>query len=172
MGIVITLIGAMSIKVNIFSIGNFSGGIQKLSKYKGSGFALFAAFAYSFGAVFDKIKIDRFTTINYMGLLIPFMCINLLIYNLIFEKEAMKLRTGFSKKLLVSGGISLALSFLFFRFALKEVPVSIAVPMRLISIIFAIVLGVTLLKEKITKRELLSALIIIAGITIINLGHH
>jgi uncharacterized membrane protein len=68
------------------------------------------------------------------------------------------------------GGITLYFSFLFFRVALKEVFVSLAVPVRQVAIIFAILLGVLFLKEKIEARNLLGSLIIILGIVLINAG--
>lgn len=53
---------------------------------------------------------------------------------------------------------------------MKEVFVSLAVPVRQVAIIFAIFLGVVFLKEKIEPRNVIGSGIIIAGIILIQAG--
>ena len=53
---------------------------------------------------------------------------------------------------------------MFFRVALKEVFVSIATPIRQVSILFAMGFGVVFLKERISRSTLFGALLIISGV--------
>jgi len=70
----------------------------------------------------------------------------------------------------ILGGLTVYFSFLLFRVALKEVFVSLAVPVRQVAIVFAILLGVLFLKEKIEPRNVFGSVIIVLGIVLINAG--
>ena len=70
----------------------------------------------------------------------------------------------------ILGGLIFYFSNFFFRVALKAVYVSLAVPVRQVAILFAILLGVLFLKEKIGRRAVIGSIIIILGIILINAG--
>ena len=145
--------------------------VFRLSKdYKGARFALAASLMYSFGAIFDKSKIASFNIVTYIGFILLFMALNLIIYTVIFQKQSVKSYLPKHWQFILLGGLTVFLSFFTFRVALKEVMVSVAVPVRLISIVFAIMLGIIILKEKPDIKKLIGSLVIIGGIILVNLG--
>jgi len=66
----------------------------------------------------------------------------------------------------MSGPILMA-SFISFRYALKMAPVSYVVPVRQVSIIFGVLLGMIFLKESYGRIRLASAVLILAGVFLI-----
>ena len=169
-GIIITILGAFMVKLNAFTWAEIKKMFQFSRDYRGARFALAASFMYSFGAIFDKSKIASFDIVTYIGFILCFMSANLIIYSLVWEKQKFKSYVSKHWNFILMGGITVFLSFFTFRVALKEVMVSIAVPVRLISIIFAILLGIIILKEKPDIKKLIGSLVIIAGIILVNLG--
>jgi len=135
--------------------------------YRAARWAFAASFMYAIGSVFDKSRIGEFNLLVYMNLILTFMSVMLLTYSALFERKAVtRFFLNHFKPVLI-GGASLFLSFLLFRLALQHVYVSIAVPVRLSSIVFAVLLGVFVLREKITRKKLAGVVIVILGILII-----
>ena len=169
-GILITIIGAFMVKLNSFTWIEIKKMFKLNKDYRGARFALAASLMYSFGAIFDKSKISSFNIVTYIGFILVFMSANLIIYSIVWERQSFK--SYFPKHwiFILLGGITVFLSFFTFRVALQEVMVSIAVPVRLISIIFAVLLGIILLKEKPDIKKLIGSLVIIGGIILVNLG--
>ena len=73
------------------------------------------------------------------------------------------------KLILISGPILMA-SFIAFRYGLKMAPVSYAVPVRQVSILFGVLLGMLFLKESYGRIRLASAALILAGAFLIKFG--
>jgi drug/metabolite transporter (DMT)-like permease len=71
--------------------------------------------------------------------------------------------------ILLSGPIMMA-SFLTFRFGLKLSPMSYAVPIRQVSILVGVLIGVIFLGESFGKIRLASALLILTGAFLVKLG--
>ena len=69
----------------------------------------------------------------------------------------------------LSGPVLMA-SFIAFRYGLKMAPVSYAVPVRQVSILVGVLLGMIFLGESYGKIRLASALLILAGALLIKLG--
>ncbi len=168
LGILITVVGAIIIKLNSFTLDEFKKIFTLNKEYLGARFALGASFMYSIGAIFDKSKIAFFPISTYLTIILFFMSLNILIYLALYKRQQPFQYITQHWKSALFGGITLYLSFFFFRFALKEVLVSIIVPIRQTSIIFAILLGVLMLKEKFEISNLIGSMIIILGITLIN----
>jgi uncharacterized membrane protein len=61
-------------------------------------------------------------------------------------------------------------SFLTFRYGLNLSQVSYAVPVRQISIVIGVLIGILFLKESFGRIRLVSALFIMAGVALIRLG--
>jgi len=98
------------------------------------------------------------------------MTLNLLIYTILFERKVFADITHINYTRLTLAGITAYISFFTFRAALQHVPVSVAVPIRTSSIIFALLLGSILLHEKITAIKLIGISTIIIGIVIIQIS--
>jgi uncharacterized membrane protein len=169
-GIIVTIIGAFMVKLDAFKWTEVKKMFRLSKDYIGGRFALAASLMYSFGAIFDKSKIATFDIVTYIGFILMFMALNLIIYTIIFQKQSVKSYLPKHWQFILLGGITVFLSFFTFRVALKEVMVSVAVPVRLISIVFAILLGIIILKEKPDFQKLIGSLIIIVGIILVNLG--
>jgi len=135
--------------------------------YRAARWAFAASFMYAIGSVFDKSRIGEFNLLVYMNLILTFMSVMLLTYSALFERQAVGRFFSRHFKPVLIGGASLFLSFLLFRYALQHIYVSIAVPVRLSSIVFAVLLGVFVLREKITRKKLAGVAIVILGILFI-----
>ena len=169
-GIVMTVIGAVIVKADALTLTELRKMFQFSADYRGARFALGASLAYSFGAVFDKFRIAYFPVAAYLSILLFFMSLNMTVYLLFGEKQAFRSYVMKNRNMVVLGGVVVYISFLFFRIALKEVDVSVVVPIRLISIVFAILMGTLLLKEPFGTGKLTGSLVIIGGIMLINMG--
>lgn len=176
-GILLTLTGAILVKTNALSLLEFKKMFTFDREYLGARLALAASLVYSFGSVLDKSKIAHFTLPAYLAILMCAMTLNGFLFHFILRKlsdsehkkqEAMGIARFWKSMLL--GGIVVYLSFYAFRISLRVVDVSIAVPIRQVSIIFAILLGVLFLKEKFRFENLIGSLVIVAGIILINFG--
>ncbi len=167
-GICITIAGTLLVQLNLVTLSELKKIILLNKDYRAGRLALLASVMYAFGSVLDKARIGAFDILIYMNFLLVFMAVMLIIYSVIFEKE--RLIPYFLKhyKSLLFGGGLLFLSFLSFRTALQHVFVSIAVPVRLSSIVFAVLFGVFVLKEKLSLNKAIGIVIVIVGIIFIN----
>jgi uncharacterized membrane protein len=73
------------------------------------------------------------------------------------------------RRIACSGPIMMA-SFLTFRYGLNLSPVGYAVPVRQVSIVVGVVMGIVFLRESCARMRLLSALVILGGAFLIRLG--
>ena len=169
-GIGATVLGAMMVQMKEISLTELKKMFQFNKDYKGARYAILSSFVYSFGAIFDKYRVSSFQASAYLGLLVGFMSLNMIIYMLISGRADFMGYTSKNWKILLIGGIALLFSFLFFRLALQKIDVSIAVPMRQTAIIFAIIFGVVFLKEKFKMEKVVAVIVIFVGILLINIG--
>ncbi len=169
-GILTTVFGAICVKLQSLSLREFKKVFQLHSEYLGARFALGASFVHSFGAILDKSRIGAFAGSAYLFIIISSMAINMGLYWYLSGKKTIITPLLVHWKSGLLAGITFYLSFLFFRIALKEVFVSLAVPVRQIAIVFAIVLGALFLKEKLETKTVVGSLVIILGIILVNIG--
>lgn len=169
-GIILSTAGAMIMKQKSLRNMVFSDLFTKRNLYAGAGYALTASLMYSFGSVLDKSSVGLFNLIPYLWILLSSMTLNLLIYTILFERKVFADITHINYTRLTLAGITAYISFFTFRAALQHVPVSVAVPIRTSSIIFALLLGSILLHEKITAIKLIGISTIIIGIVIIQIS--
>ena len=169
-GIALTFLGAACIKLKTISWMELKKAFGMHGDYAGGRWALSASLVYSVGAIFDKASVGLFDGTSYLAFILLFMTLNMFVALLL-----MKTRTAvsFSAWLpVLLGGVALYLSFMFFRVALKEVFVSIATPIRQVSILFAMSFGVIFLKERVSRSTLFGALLIISGVSLLALAKH
>ncbi len=169
-GIVITVLGAIAIQLKGFSMGEILNVFRFKMDSAGARFAIAASFVYSFGAIFDKYVVSAFPLTTYLFFIIGFMSLNMMVYMIISRKSEVIRYARENRRIVLIGGTGLFFSFLFFRLALQKVAVSVAVPIRQFSIIFAVLLGVIVLKEELRAGKFAAITIIIAGILLVNLG--
>lgn len=169
-GIIIAISGAFLIKLNNIDISEMIKVFKLNKKYMTARFALIASLMYSIGSVLDKAKIASFSLPVYVCLILSFMTVNMFILFTLLGDKTLSVYSGGHNLWMILGGLLVFLSFISFRVALKDVPVSIAVPVRQTSIVFATVFGICLLKEKLTPNKLFGSFLIILGVYIVNLG--
>jgi len=169
-GILVTIIGAISVKQKSLRLKEFKTLFSVKGNAAGAGFAILASLMYSIGSVLDKSKIGDFNLIPYLAVLLGCMAFNMLLFSLFFERKTFKDLKKIKWFSVIVAGITGYISFYTFRAALQHVDVSLAVPVRLSSIFFALLLGILFLNEKLTLNKVVGISIIIGGILIINLS--
>jgi drug/metabolite transporter (DMT)-like permease len=133
--------------------------------------ALAAGFVYSFGAMLDKAGVQRYSPLYFTWLMVIVMLL-LMTANLLRPRYRQQIAAEWRENwrlILLSGPIMMA-SFLTFRYGLKLAPVSYAVPVRQVSILVGVLIGVVFLGESFGRVRLASALLILAGAFLIRLG--
>jgi uncharacterized membrane protein len=133
--------------------------------------ALTAGFIYSIGSIAEKSGVR-----NYSPLYFTYILVLIMLFLMSFNMFRPKYRPLIGAELrehwgliLCSGPIMMA-SFLTFRYGLNLSPVSYAVPVRQVSIVIGVLIGILFLKESYGRIRLLSALFIVAGAVLIRLG--
>lgn len=169
-GIALTFVGAACIKLKTLSWDEVKKALGWHGDYAGARWALAASLVYSVGAIFDKASVGRFEGCTYLAFILSFMTLNMLVV-LLFSKQRPPVEQSNLWPMLL-GGLALYLSFMLFRVALKEVFVSIATPIRQMSIIFAMGFGFVFLKEQIRHTTLVGAVAIIFGVCLLALSKH
>lgn len=166
-GILFTVLGAIVIKSDKLRQRSLSSFFTKSDATKGAIYALSASLIYSFGSILDKARIGSFSLPFYLFILLSAMTLGMVLFTLIFEKEPMFSKFKSQWWLVSIGGVAMFASFFFFRDALVHLPVSVAVPVRLTSIVFGLLFGYFILKEKLTLFNWMGAFLIIFGIVLV-----
>ena len=135
-------------------------------------FALLASFLYSFGGISDKIGVSQsgfyiFTVWLMTMIFIYFTSVVLL--NKRIRRRALHCFRHYPLRVLL-GGILLFFSNISYRFGLEATDVSYAAGVRQSATLFAVLMGVFLLKEPYGLFRFLAGLIIALGIVLIKMG--
>ena len=133
--------------------------------------ALFAGFVYSVGAVIDKTGVSRFSPLYFTYLLVMFMFL-FMSGNLLRPRYRGRVLAEWrqSRTLVLFSGPVMMASFLSFRYGLKLAPMSYAVPVRQVSLLIGVVIGVLFLGESCGRIRFTAAALILAGVCCIRLG--
>ena len=135
-------------------------------------FALLASFLYSFGGISDKIGVSQsgfymFTVWLMTMIFIYFTSVVLL--NKRIRSRALHCYRHYPLRVLL-GGFLLFFSNISYRFGLEATDVSYAAGVRQSATLFAVLMGVFLLKEPYGLFRFISGLIIALGIVLIKIG--
>lgn len=167
-GIGLTVCGAISMKLKSLTQAEVRKAFHLHKDYAGARWALAASLAYSFGAIFDKASVQHFSGTTYLAFILLLMTANMLVALALSKvREKQERHVPVAWKTMLLGGVALYLSFMFFRVALKDVYVSIATPIRQVSIIFAMGFGAVILKERIHRSKLTGASLILFGVLLL-----
>jgi drug/metabolite transporter (DMT)-like permease len=127
--------------------------------------ALLAGFVYSIGAIIDKTGVDDYSAYHFTYVLVFFMlCImtlNLLRPN---YRGRVLLEWQNNRKLVLCSGPVMLASFLSFRYGLQLAPVSYAVPVRQVSLLIGVLIGLLFLGESCGRIRLASSGLILIGV--------
>jgi len=169
-GILLILTGAYCIQLRRLTSGEILRPFRNLADPSVKA-ALAAGFLYSIGAVIDKTGISSYPPLYFTYLLVMamflIMSLNLLRprYRGRILKEWRQSRT----LIILSGPIMLG-SFLSFRYGLQMAPMSYAVPVRQISLLVGVLIGVLFLGETCGRIRFLATTLILAGVLLVRIG--
>ena len=169
-GILLIALGAYSIQLRELTFATILYPFTRL-RTRSVQAALLAGFMYSIGAVIDKIGVDNYSAFRFTYVLVFFMLLFMTL-NLLrpsYRGRVMQEWRYHPKLLIWSGPVILA-SFLSFRLGLQLAPVSYAVPVRQVSLLIGVLIGILLLGESFGRIRLASAGLILAGVFLIWLG--
>ncbi len=169
-GILLVLCGAWAVQLRQLSLAEVVRPIRNLSNPTVQA-ALAAGFVYSLGAVVDKAGVNLYPPFYFTYLLVMFMLL-LMTLNLLrppYRGRVMKEWQQSRTLVLLSGPVMMG-SFLSFRYGLKLAPMSYAVPVRQVSLLIGVLIGVLFLGETCGRIRFSAALLILAGVFLIRLG--
>ena len=133
--------------------------------------ALAAGFVYSLGAIIDKTGVSSYPPLYFTYLMVIAM-LAVMTANLVRARHrALILREWQeNRRLILAGGPLMMGSFLSFRFGLALAPMSYAVPVRQVSVLAGVLIGVLFLGEPCGRIRVLAALLILTGVALIRFG--
>ncbi len=133
--------------------------------------ALAAGFIYSVGSVIDKTGVMIYSPIYFTYLMVVLMFL-MMSANLLRRRYRGRIRAEWqrSRRLILISGPVMMCSFLSFRFGLKLAPMSYAVPVRQVSLLFAVLIGVLVLGESCGRIRFFAASLILGGVVLIRFG--
>ena len=167
LGILLIIMGAYCIQLRSLSTGELLRPFSRLTSRSVQS-ALMAGFVYSIGAIIDKTGVDSYSAYHFTYVLVFFM-LTFMSLNLLRPCYHGRILNEWShnrKLILWSGPIMLA-SFLSFRFGLQLSPVSYAVPVRQVSLLIGVLIGLLFLREPFGRIRLLSSGLILLGVVCI-----
>lgn len=169
-GIALIVLGAYTVQMQRLSVGELLRPFSNLRDPSVRA-ALAAGFVYSFGAMLDKAGVQRYSPLYFTWLMVVVMLL-LMSANLLRPRYRNQIFAEWRENwrlILLSGPIMMA-SFLTFRYGLRLAPMSYAVPVRQVSILVGVLIGVVFLGEAFGRVRLASALLILAGAFLVRLG--
>lgn len=166
-GISLIVAGAYCIQLRALTPGEILRPFSQLGNRSVQA-ALLAGFIYSIGAILDKTGVDTYSAYHFTYVLVFFMlCImSLNLLRPAYRGRIMEEWRQSRKLVLWSGPVMLA-SFLSFRFGLQLSPVSYAVPVRQVSLLIGVLIGLLFLGESFGRIRLTSAGMILAGVALV-----
>ncbi len=169
-GILLILCGAYCVQLRRLSSAEIFRPFRKLGDPSVQA-ALAAGFIYSVGAVIDKTGVSVYPAFYFTYLLVMFMLLFMTLNLLRPGYRGRVLREWRNSRLLVllSGPVMMG-SFLTFRFGLKLAPMSYAVPVRQVSLLIGVLIGVFFLGETCGRIRFTAAMLILAGVCMVRLG--
>ncbi|MBD1400091.1 EamA family transporter [Pelovirga terrestris] len=127
--------------------------------------ALLAGLVYSIGVIIDKAGVDGYSPFGFTYVLVFFMIVYMTL-NLLRPRYRGRILGGRQESpwLLIWSGPVILASFLSFRYGLVLAPVSYAVPVRQISLLIGVLIGLLFLGESFGRIRLTSVGLILAGV--------
>jgi len=166
-GIVLIALGAYCIQLRSLSAAEILRPFSQLGNRSVQA-ALLAGFIYSIGAVFDKTGVSHYSPFQFTFVLVlfmfAFMSLNLL--RPCYRGRVLEEWRQNPKLVLWSGPVIMA-SFLSFRFGLQLSPVSYALPVRQVSLLIGVLIGILFLGESFGLIRLASTALILSGVFLV-----
>ncbi|QSV46215.1 EamA family transporter [Geobacter benzoatilyticus] len=169
-GILLVILGAFSVQMERISLDEFLRPFRNLGSSTVQN-ALAAGFIYSLGSIAEKVGVRHYSPLYFTYFLVLIM-LGLMSVNLLrscYRPLVVEELREHWRLILISGPIMMA-SFLTFRYGLNLSPMSYAVPVRQVSILMGVLIGILFLGESCGRIRLGAALVILAGAVMIRLG--
>ncbi len=169
-GILLVLCGAYVVQLPSLGSADILRPFRNLGNHSVQ-FALAAGFVYSIGAILDKMGVMAYSPLYFTHLMVCFMFL-IMTGNLLRPSYRGKIFEEWRKSrwlILLSGPVMMC-SFLAFRYGLQMAPVSYAVPVRQVSLLIAVIIGVVFLRETCGRIRFTASALILAGVFLIRLG--
>ncbi|MDX2494475.1 MAG: EamA family transporter [Desulfuromusa sp.] len=166
-GIILIAFGAYCIQLQGLSVNDILRPFTQLGNRSVQA-ALLAGFVYSIGAVIDKTGVDSYSAYQFTYVLVFFMFIfmSLNLLRSCYRGRVLEEWRQNPKLILWAGPVIMA-SFLSFRFGLQLAPVSYAVPVRQVSLLIGVLIGLIFLGESFGRIRLASTTLILSGIFLV-----
>ena len=169
-GILLVLLGVYAMQLRRLSLTELFRPFQDLGNPSVRA-ALMAGFIYSIGSIAEKSGVRNYSPFYFTYLLVLIMLL-LMTVNICrprYRRQIGEELRGKWRLILMSGPIMMA-SFLTFRYGLNLSPVSYAVPVRQISVMVGVLIGILFLRESFGRIRLFSALLIFLGAIVTRFG--
>jgi drug/metabolite transporter (DMT)-like permease len=169
-GILLVIFGTYSIQLQRLSLAELVRPFRNL-KSPSVRDALTAGFIYSIGSVAEKSGVGHYSPLYFTYLLVLIMLV-LMSFNMFRPKYRALIAEELCEnwRLILCSGPVIMASFLTFRYGLNLSPVSYAVPVRQVSIVIGVLIGILFLGESFGRIRFVSALFILGGASLILLG--
>ncbi len=166
-GILLIIAGAYCIQLRSLSAGELLRPFGQLGSSSVQA-ALLAGFIYSVGAIIDKTGVDSYSAYHFTYILVFFM-LSFMSLNLLRSRYRGRVLAEWrqSRQLIFWSGPIMLASFLSFRFGLQLSPVSYAVPVRQVSLLIGVLIGILFLGESFGRIRLLSSGLILLGVVFV-----
>jgi len=166
-GIMLIIAGAYSIQLKRLSSDEIFRPFRNLNNRSVQS-ALCAGFIYSVGALIDKVGVNTYSAFHFTYVLV-FCMLCIMSLNLLrpcYRGRVLAEWRNSRKLVLWSGPVILA-SYLSFRYGLQMAPVSYAVPVRQVSLVIGVLIGIFWLGESFGRIRLASAGLILGGVLLV-----
>ena len=169
-GILLVIFGTYSIQLQKLSLAEMLRPFRNL-RSPAVRDALAAGFIYSIGSIAEKTGVKNYSPLYFTYILVLIMFL-LMSCNMLRPKYRALINEEMREhwRLILCSGPVMMASFLTFRYGLNMSPVSYAVPVRQISIVCGVLIGIIFLRESFGRIRLISALFILAGAVLIRFG--
>ena len=126
--------------------------------------AFLAAFAYSFGALFDKIGVNTGNPVMYTYFMNLFMT---LFFGITLIRYTSEPKIKGEIKWMWLAALVIVVSSLTFRFGIEHISISYGTAIRQTSGLFGVIMGIMFFREGYGKMRIIGAVTIISGIALI-----
>ncbi|PLX81627.1 MAG: EamA family transporter [Desulfuromonas sp.] len=169
-GVLLILAGAYTVQLRALTLSEISRPFRNLGNSSVQA-ALAAGFIYSIGAVVDKLGVSQFPPLHFTYLLVMVM-FAFFTLNILRRRYRGRLRAEWqaSRHLIFWSGPVMMGSFLCFRYGLQMAPMSYAVPLRQVSLLAGVLIGVVFLGEACGRIRSFAAVLILSGVCLIRFG--
>ncbi len=166
-GIVLIALGAYCIQLRQLTATEMVRPFLQLGNHSVQA-ALLAGFIYSIGAVFDKTGVSHYSPFQFTFVMVVLMfgLMSLNILRPCYRGRVIGEWQCHPKLILWAGPVIMS-SFLSFRFGLQLAPVSYALPVRQVSLLIGVLIGIVFLGESFGRIRLASTLLILSGVFLV-----